>query len=69
MVDLDYLVDVIADDRSIGLFGVTYVLNSKDFDAHKDNQVHFKTEMMMMLKWNDYWEFANDPQNPKNNGF
>ena len=35
-IELEYLGDVTADDDRVGPFGVTYVLDFEDFDAHKD---------------------------------
>ena len=72
VVELDYLGDVTADDRRVGLFGVTYVLDFEDFDAHKDNIREPGTCQNRndddfsdtQLTWSDYWEFSNEPQNP-----
>ena len=74
VVELDYLGDITGDDRRVGYFGVTYVLDFEDYDAHKDAinepgtcQNRNGNDFNGVL-WDDYWNFSKEPQNTGNVG-
>ena len=73
-IELDYLGNVTANDERVGNFGVTYVLDFEDFDAHQDDindpgtcQNRVESDFSGP-SWNDYWEFSDEPQSPGNLG-
>ena len=74
-VELDYLGSVTITDGRVGEFGVAYVLDFEDFDAHKDNitqpgtcQNRNHDDFMNGPTWEDYWRFSDEPQNDGNVG-
>ena len=70
VVELDYLGYVTADDRRVGEFGVTYVLDFEDFNAHKDKIdepgtcQNRQNNVYNGASWNEYWLYSDQPQNP-----
>jgi len=70
-IELEYLGDVSADDDRVGPFGVTYVLDFEDFDAHEDSiadpgtcQNRDESDFNapnFAGSFSDYWDFSPNP--------